>query len=403
MPFSRRTLLRAGGSGPEGGPPVPRVLLRSRGLEPYWPEELDASMFQVADAGEIRIDQNENPVGPGPKAVEALLGGVKYAGRYPTNSRPAAKDATAELCRMFGIKPEHVVLGAGSSEILRNVERAYVTATRPYVAASPSYDKVERFAAQLGAPLRLVPLDRAGQFDFKGIKAAARGAGLVYICSPNNPTATIATGDEIADLVAEVGKVSPDTGILIDEAYHDYVTDPAYRSAIPLAVRHPHVIVARTMSKAHGMAGLRLGYAIAQPKTIERFSPLAITFNTNVIVVAASVASLRDPAYIERERTRNSAVRELTMGFFKRAGYSPFESHGNFMFVDVRQPTRAFREECARLKVLVGRPFPPLDKTHVRISFGTMEEMKRAIVVFGKVLGVAAPTASVVGRSQAGA
>lgn len=397
MAFSRRTLLRAG-FGPDGAPPVPRVLLRSRGLEPYWPEELEASMVQAADADEVRIDQNENPVGPGPKAVEALLGALQYAGRYPTNSRPAAKDMTAELGRMFSIKSEHVVLGAGSSEILRNIERAYVSATRPYVAASPSYDKVERFAAQLGAPLRLVPLDNAGKFDFRGIKAAARGAGLVYICSPNNPTATIATGDEITDLVTEVSKVSPDTGILIDEAYHDYVTDPAYRSAIPLALRHPNVIVARTMSKAHGMAGLRLGYAIAQPKTIERFSSLAITFNTNVVVVAASVASLKDPAYIERERARNLAVRQTTMGFFKRAGYSPFDSQGNFMFVDVRQPTKTFREECSRLKVSVGRPFPPLDKTHVRISFGTAEEMKRALAVFGKVLGVAAPTASAAGQ-----
>src|SRR5688572_16648024 len=117
MAFSRRTLLRGGGLGPEGAPPVPPILLRSRGLEPYWPEELDASTVQAADADEIRIDQNENPVGPGPKAVEALLGALKYAGRYPTNSRPAAKEVTAELCRMFSIQPEHVVLGAGSSEI----------------------------------------------------------------------------------------------------------------------------------------------------------------------------------------------------------------------------------------------------------------------------------------------
>jgi histidinol-phosphate aminotransferase len=393
MLFSRRTLLQRAGIGGSGAPPVPRVLASGRGLEPFWPEELDASLVQAADADEIRIDQNENPVGPGPKAVEALLGGLKYAGRYPTNSRPAAKEVTAELCRMFSTKPENLVLGAGSSEILRNVERAYVSSTRHYVAASPSYDKVERFAAQLGAPLRLVPLDNAAKFDFKRIKEAARGAGLVYICSPNNPTATIATGDEITDLVTEVRKVSPDTGILIDEAYHDYVSDPSYRSAIPLALGHPNVIVARTLSKAHGMAGLRLGYAIAQPKTIERFSPLAITFNTNVVVVAAAVASLRDPGYIERERARNTAVREFTMAFFKRAGYSPFESQGNFMFVDVRQPTKVFREECAKQKVSVGRPFPPLDKTHVRISFGTMEEMRRAVVVFGKVLGVAAPTA----------
>jgi histidinol-phosphate aminotransferase len=394
MLFSRRTLLRTASIGRAGAPPVPRALWSGRGLEPFWPEELDASMVQAADADEIRIDQNENPVGPGPKAVEGLLGALKYAGRYPTNSRPAAKEVTAELCRLFSMKPENVVLGAGSSEILRNVERGYVSSTRPYVAASPSYDKVERFAAQLGAPLRLVPVDSAGNFDFKGIKEAARGAGLVYICSPNNPTATIATGAEITDLVTEVGKVSPDTGILVDEAYHDYVINPAYRSAIPLALQHPNVIVARTMSKAHGMAGLRLGYAIAQSKTLERFSQLAITFNTNVVVVGAGVASLKDPAYIERERARNTAVREFTMSFFKRAGYTPFESQGNFMFVDVKQPTKVFRDECAKQKVSVGRPFPPLDKTHVRISFGTMEEMKRAVVVFGKVLGVAAPTAA---------
>jgi histidinol-phosphate aminotransferase len=398
MLFSRRMLLRTAGVGRARVLPVPRALVNGRGLEPYWPEELDASMLQPAGAGEISIDQNENPVGPGPKAVEALLGALKYAGRYPMNSRPATRELTAELCRMFSLKPENLVLGAGSSEILRNVERAYVSSTRAYVAGSPSYDKVERFAAQLGAPLRLVPLDSAGKFDFKGLKEAAKGAGLVYICSPNNPTATIATGDEMADLVTEVRRASPDTGILIDEAYHSYVTDPGYRTSIPLALQHPNVIVAHTMSKAHGMAGLRLGYAIGQPKTIERFSPLAITFNSNVVVVAASVASLRDPGYIERERARNTAVREFTMGFFKRAGFSPLESQGNFMFVDVRQSTKAFRDECTKQKVLVGRPFAPLDKTHVRISFGTMEEMRRAVGIFAKVLGVAVPTAAGVGQ-----
>jgi histidinol-phosphate aminotransferase len=150
------------------------------------------------------------------------------------------------------------------------------------------------------------------------------------------------------------------------------------------------VFVTRTFSKAYGMAGLRAGYAVGQADTIKALARHRLTFGTNVLAVAAAVASLGDPAHIEKERKRNTEVRKFTMDFFAAAGFKPTDSQTNFLFVDLGRPAKQLREACKEHKVMVGRDFPPFEKTHARISIGTMEEMRRATEVFGKVLG--APT-----------
>jgi histidinol-phosphate aminotransferase len=229
--------------------------------------------------------------------------------------------------------------------------------------------------------------------DLDKMAGAALGAGLVFLCNPNNPTGTAHGRTAISDFVRYVAKESPYTYILIDEAYHDYVTDPSYSSSVELALKYRNVFVSRTFSKAYGMAGLRQGYAVGGKDPISKLSPYKLTFGTNVLGLAAVSASLDDPAHLQKEIARNTEARQFTLDFFKNAGYWATNSQTNFIFVKTGIPAKQFREECAKSKVHVGRDFPPYEKTHARISIGTMDEMKRATEVFRQVLGMSATDA----------
>ena len=393
MALSRRAFVRTmglGGPGPWSG-----TFLADRGREAFEAEYASSAQGPPpADADAIRIDSNENPLGPGAHAVEALMAGFDDAGRYPTNARPSMMELRDTIAQQRGVKSEHVILGAGSGEILRNAVRAYTSATRPLVTASPSFEAPERMAEKIGSPVTRIPVDSAGRPDIEGMAFAAKGAGLVFFCNPNNPTATVYGSKVVADFVARVRRESPDTAILIDEAYHDYVSDASYATALPVAMAEPNVFITRTFSKAYGMAGLRIGYAVGQPATMATLGRWTLTFNQNAPSVAAAMASLANPDYIAKERARNIEVRDFTMTFFRAAGFKPTDSQANFVFVDIGRPAAAFRDACRQQKVSVGRPFPPLDKTFARVSLGTMDEMRRATEVFEKVLGVAMTTAA---------
>ena len=227
-----------------------------------------------------------------------------------------------------------------------------------------------------------------------------KGAGLVYLCNPNNPTGTINSAQEIKDFIAEVKKQSPTTAVLIDEAYCDYATDPGFGTAIPIAISTPGVVVARTMSKAYGMAGVRIGYALGDTATIRKMSAWRMPYNVNTFGVAAAVASLKDPQHIKDESARNKAVRAFTVKALADLGYTSTDSQTNFIFTEIGKTmtAAAFRDGCAAKGVMVGRDFPPLEKQWARISLGTMEEMQKATDVFRSVLKPGATTSS--GKGQ---
>jgi histidinol-phosphate aminotransferase len=381
MPVSRRSFL---GTLSPGAAAYSSAFVAARGREAFTAEGASAP---PAAASAIKLSSNENPLGPGPAAMDALTRAFVDAGRYPTNARPAMADLRAAVARRAGVAPENVALGAGSWELLRTAVRLYTSSSRPLVTASPTFEQPEKMAEQLGIGVRRVPVDKDGRLDLEQMAVAARWAGLVFLCNPNNPTSTLHPARAITDFVVRVRRESPDTAILIDEAYHDYVTDPSYATAVPLALEHPNVFVARTLSKAYGMAGMRVGYAIGQPRTMEGFNRWAITFNQNSLAVAAAIASLEDPAHIEAERARNTEAREFTTRFFKDMGFRVMDSQANFVFVDIGRSAKGFKEDCARRGILVGREFPPLEKTHARVSIGTIEEMQKAGVVIAEVLG----------------
>ena len=338
----------------------------------------------------IRISSNENPLGPGKAAIDAILGKFPEANRYPFNSSPLDADLEILAAKLAGGTRENVTLGVGSQEILKNAARVFLSPTKHLVIPSPTYGDPAGFAQnQLKVPIKTAPVDpKTLKTDLAALLPLVKGAGMVYICNPNNPTATINSGQEIKDFVAEVRKTSPTTAILFDEAYADYATDKGFESAFGIALSTPNVLVAKTFSKAYGMAGVRIGYVISSVETNRKMNRWRMPYNVNTFGVAAAIASLKDPAHIKEEVARNTAVRDFTVKSLADLGFHATDSQTNFIFVDIGKTmtAAAFRDACAKQGVMVGRDFPPLEKQWARISLGTMEEMQKATTVFKNVL-----------------
>jgi histidinol-phosphate aminotransferase len=390
MAVSRRDVFRSLTSGVPTG-----ASLAARGREAWMAEhwsDTQAASPTSPRALAIRLNSNENPLGPSAAARQAIEKAFAYAGRYPMNARPAISDFRSLIAKRNGLKPDQVALGAGSGEILDSAVHAFTSPTRGLVAGLPTFEAPARTAGRMKSPVNEILVDGAGRLDLEKMIAASSGAGLVFICNPNNPTGSLHAASAITDMVTRIRKASPDTVILIDEAYHEYVVDPAYATAIPLVAQHPNVLVSRTLSKAHGMAGLRLGYVVGQAEVVGRLARWNMPYNANALAVGAAVVSVEDEAQIARERRRNAEVLKFTSEFFRTAGMKLTDSQANFIWVDLGRPVQEFRQACEKQGVLVGRPFPPFDKTHCRISIGTMDEMQRALGVFRSVLGLTTTT-----------
>lgn len=346
--------------------------------------------LQAVERGVICIASNENPVGPGPKvlgSLKTLLEGGARPGRYSGQ----AGELTEAIAKHFNVKTENVLVSEGSTEILRAATQVFTSKTKPLVGTIPTYEECSGYAELIGNPVRGVKLNSEFKIDLDAMVAAAKGAGLVFYCNPNNPTATYVGAKATRDFLQKVNSASPDTTILVDEAYFDYVTDPDHETHVPIAIQNPRVIVARTFSKAYGMAGLRQGYAIGHPETIKKLRQWVGSSGTGSLNVfgmaAATVAIQQDASFTTNERNRNKAVRDFSMKWFADRGMKPTDCQANFMFVNIGTPARAFREACRAKGVMVARDFPPFEKTHARITLGTMEEMQKAVQVFGEVLG----------------
>lgn len=375
MAVSRRTFLRGLGGGALGIP-----LVSGRGLEALG----GARRRRAPAAGDlIRLDSNENPYGPSPRALDAIQGALGEAGRYPDQVADRLVEALAARLR---VTPEHLLLGCGSTEHLRLAVDAFTTRGRWLVTAAPSFEAPATYAAARGIPVVSVPVGADLRLDLGAMLDRSLGAGLVYLCNPNNPTGTVHPKAAVEEFVRRLLARAPAAHVMVDEAYVEYLEEPGYGSLIPLALEEPRVFVLRTFSKVYGMAGLRVGYAVGRPETIAAMERFRMPLAVNGLGAAAALATLGDERQLERERARNREGRDFTRRWFEQAGYPVAASVANFLMVGIRRPADAFRQACAERGVAVGRPFPPLIE-HVRISIGTMEEMRGAVTVFGRVLG----------------
>jgi len=383
MSVSRRSFVASLGAGTAGLITAP--LIRWQGHEALLAQgqpERRADRLLASAPGMIRIDSNENPNGPGQRALEAVSSAFGHANRYPVKEED---DAVSAIAKARGVAPSNIILGCGSGELLRAAVMAFTASDRALIAPEPTFEAPANFARFVQRPVVAPPVDAKLRLDLDAIVAASRGAGLIYFCNPNNPTATVHGGDDVASFVAAVNRASPETVILIDEAYHEYVADKSYRTSIPIAMANPSVVVTRTFSKVFGMAGLRAGYAIGQPDTLKRMSSWLLGSNINQLALAAAAETVGDAAHVASEQKRNADARAFTRSFFENAGYTVHAADANFMMVDVRRDAHAFKLECVKHKVAIGRSFPSLP-TYARISVGTMPQMKKAVEVFHTVL-----------------
>jgi histidinol-phosphate aminotransferase len=389
MSLSRREFVRTLGIG--GAGVLSAEFIASRGFEEAMAMGLLQERRAPRAADAIVISSNENPRGPADTALDLLRGRVNYrVGRYPDNIG-ALEDTIA---KKLGGKSENVLIATGSGSILEAAVLAYASGSKALVNGTPSYSSPDRTASRIKAAIKLVPVEKASlALDLGAMADASKGAGLAFVCNPNNPTATVHSISAIADFVKKVRATSPGTAIHIDEAYLDYAADPN-GTAAPLALEYPDVFITRTFSKAYGMAGLRLGYAFGQPATLKKLSTAWGLGSVNVLTAAAGTATLKDAAHMDVERAENKRVRDFTLNAFKEMGHTGSVSNTNFVFLNIGRPAAEFRDACAKRNVFVARDFPPMEKTHARITIGTMDEMKKAVDVFREVLSVRSSTAA---------
>jgi histidinol-phosphate/aromatic aminotransferase/cobyric acid decarboxylase-like protein len=325
--------------------------------------------------------------------LDAVRAGFGELGRYQFAT---AAEVAELVAKKHGVKPENVLLGSGSTQILRTTTHVFCSRTAPLVAPIPAYEECAGYAALMGYPVRTVKLTPPPELkmDVAALLDSSKGGGMVFFCNPNNPVATAVDGKTTRDFVAALGTSSPNTTTLVDEAYFEYATMPGYETMIPLAIENPRVVVARTFSKAFGMAGLRIGYAIGHRDSIAKMRAWDADGAVNVLGLNAARAALtQDPNILKNESKRNTEARAFTAKWFSDRGYTPTDSQTNFLFVDIKRPARGFRDACAKEGILVGRDFPPYEKSHCRISISTMEDMQKAVKVFETALAVPAAAA----------
>jgi histidinol-phosphate aminotransferase len=318
----------------------------------------------------IRLDLNENAYGASLQAMAAICESAKGVSQYPAS--------TAGLCetiaRRHGVHPDQIVLGCGSSEVLRMAATAFLGPGRKMVLASPTFDLIAGYGKVLKAKVVEVPLRRNYSHDLEGMLAHALGAtGLVYVCNPNNPTGTLTERREIEAFLRQLPAT---VYAVIDEAYHHYVANSgAYASFLDRKVDNPRVIVIRTFSMAYGLAGSRVGYAVASVEAAKEMAADRLQFGMNRAGLMAAMAALDERHHLDECARSNANDRQEFFNQVNARMLRALDSHTNFVCLNVMRPAAEIREHYRKNNFLLAPPIPAMP-TYLRISLGRPEEMR---------------------------
>ena len=320
--------------------------------------------------GLILLNSNENPYGPFP-SVLAMGNPFQGVNRYPDHHSDVL---TEKLAGLHKVDPSQVVTGCGSTEILRICANAFTGPGRKLITATPTFEAIGHYAKVIGTEITRVPLASNYSHDLGAmLRAAGPDTGLVYICNPNNPTGNLTPRGDIEDFI---GKLPRNTYVLLDEAYHDFVpATPEYASFLDHPMHDRRVIVARTFSKIYGLAGMRMGYGIAEKETAQQMQQHRLQDSLNIFVMRAALTALDDPAGHRQAQQRNAADRDEFLRQAATRNLKTIPSATNFIMVNSNRPVQAVIDHFRRNNIAIGRPFPPLD-TYARVSLGKPEEMK---------------------------
>jgi histidinol-phosphate aminotransferase len=353
------------------------ALLGAGASLPFYGESALAQLSSLKNipADAIRLNANENPLGPAPEAIEAIQQMLHTTGRY---SYGLTDELRETLANQESLQPEQVQPFAGSSAPLTQAVLAFTSPTRSFVTADPGYEAGERAARFIGAKVTRVPLTPSYAHDVRAMAAADSQAGIIYVCNPNNPTGS-ATPDAEIDWLAD--NLPEGTILLLDEAY-THITGTPLRSDLVRSGKN--VVILRTFSKIYGMAGLRAGAALGRPELLEKITQ----FSSGALptpAMAAATASLKSPDLVPQRRKLISEIRSDVLSFLEQHGFSYVPSVSNKFMVDVKKPGGQVIEAMRQDNVYVGRVWPSWP-THVRVSLGTPAEMEKFKQAFLKAM-----------------
>lgn len=325
--------------------------------------------------GTVRISSNENPLGPCKEGLEALYKVAPFGGRYqPFGETMAFAEAVAEA---EGVKPDHVMPTAGSSDPLHRTTCAFTSPTRSWTMADPGYGG--RVPSYIGGKVVRVPLRPDYSHDVEAMIKADPNAGAYYVCNPNNPTGTVTARKDIEYLLAHK---KPDAVVVVDEAYIHFSDN-----ALPcndLVAAGKDVVVLRTFSKAYGMAGLRAGFALARPDLLAKMGQFSSSGFMPITGLACATASVKARHVAAERRAVNKQVRENTFEFLEKKGVEFIRSETNFFMIEGKRPGGDIAKAMLEHGVMIGRVWP-IWPTKVRISVGTQEEMDKFKLAFEKI------------------
>ncbi len=328
-----------------------------------------------------KLNANENPYGPSPMALEAFKNAASGGNRYAWKE---LFQLVGKIADFEGVQSKNIMMGPGSSDLLEKTAMVLFMNGGNIVSADPAYMSLIRVAESVGATWKPVPLKNDWSHDLKAMEEAIDAdTKLVYICNPNNPTGTITEHQELVDFCSRVSEKVP---VFVDEAYLWFLEDNAKKSVVSLINEGKDVIIARTFSKIHGMAGLRVGYIVAQESTLDKLQNITRGgMGISYPSVYAAIAAMDDSAFIDKSRTLNAECREYVYKSLDQMGIEYVPSHTSFLIFPIEMEGKAFLEKMTELQVGV-RAFEFMGKNWCRVSMGTMDEMKMFTAALNKVL-----------------
>ena len=338
----------------------------------------------------VWLDSNENPAGPPASAIKAMAEAAAASARYHFDEFPVFTNAIAQS---ENVKPEQVLFGVGSTEVIDAAICAFTSGSTPLISATSTYDIVIDLARSLGKKVVQVPLTDAWAYDVRKLTGEARkaGGGLIYICNPNNPTSSLTPAKDIDWLVANL---PPNTTLLVDEAYIHFVLPSESESAMKHVRENRNVIVTRTFSKIYGMAGARAGFGCAPAELVKALNPFMDKVIPVMALRGAMAALAEQDTLVPKRRAELGRIRGEFCDWLRGRDIRYIEPHANFVMVDIKRDVKTFGTQMLRAGVAVGRPFPPLNGM-LRVTIGTDAEMRKFRDVFSKIYASEPPAAAV--------
>ncbi len=350
-------------------------------LTPYIPgKPIEEVKRELGIQKVIKMASNENPLGCSPAAKKAVANMLDQLAIYPDGN---CTDLKTKLSDLFGLSPDHFLLGAGSDEILEMIAQAYINPGDETIMASPSFSRYEAVTRVMDGKIIELPLKNHA-LDLEAMAGAITPkTKVIWLCNPNNPTGTIFTMNQQRELLK---KTPSNVLVVLDEAYYEYVTDANYPKSVELLEEYENIIILRTFSKIYGLAALRIGYAIGHPDMISSINRVRGPFNVTTVAQVAALASLDDPDFKERSRRNNEQGKEFLYNAFKNMGLEYIKTHANFIMVNTGRHSKEVFQDLLRQGVIVRTGDIFKMDNWIRVTIGTPEENSEFIKALQRVL-----------------